>query len=152
MKNMENKKKLSPNVIANIIYTLILIITFLLCEWIHFPQQYISFFTFILLGSIVYFVYISVHTQKLLLKKILFLLGLLIIINKLYVPSIFKEKFFINIELGTILIFIIAILMNRKKFIAMMNQVESLNYFLLLKKMKIIFVFHGYIQMKKIFT
>lgn len=50
------------------------------------------------------------HTQKLLLKKILFLLGLLIIINKLYVPSIFKEKFFINIELGTILIFIIAIL------------------------------------------
>ncbi len=110
MKNMENKKKLSPNVIANIIYTLILIITFLLCEWIHFPQQYISFFTFILLGSIVYFVYISVHTQKLLLKKILFLLGLLIIINKLYVPSIFKEKFFINIELGTILIFIIAIL------------------------------------------
>ena len=90
-----------------VVFIFIQLVLFFIFELIHLPQRYITFFSFLLLGGIVYTIHLSVDNRKLLIKEPLFLICLLIIINKLYIPSIFEDMFHTNIKYGILLIFIL---------------------------------------------
>lgn len=108
--NNENPKKIfTQTFITTIVFISILIVFFFILELIDLPQQYKTFFSFLLLGGIVYTVHLSVDRHKMLKKELLFLFSFLVIVNKLYDPIVFESIFHLKAEYVVIIIFVICI-------------------------------------------
>ena len=67
--NTKNPKKIfTKTFITTIVFILILVVSFFILELIDLPQQYKTFFSFLLLGGFVYTVHLSVDRHKMLKK------------------------------------------------------------------------------------
>lgn len=111
MNTEKTKKIFTKTFITTLLFISILVVIFFILELIDLPLQYKTFFSFLLLGGIVYTVHLSVDRHKLLKKELLFLFSCLVIVNRLYDTIVFESIFPLKAEYAVIITFIVCILM-----------------------------------------
>lgn len=87
-----------------------LIICFFILELIELPYRFQVFFSLLVVGGILYVLYLAVSRRKIHEDYLILGIGLLIIINKLYDPAIFEECFSISFPIGVLLAVSVTIL------------------------------------------
>lgn len=88
----------------------LLLLVFFLIELFNPPIRFQVFFSILLLSGFFYTIYLSFAHKKLLEKKFFLIFCLLIIVNRLYDPVIFKNYFKFDISIGIIIVLGLALL------------------------------------------